>query len=137
VPVEVTPARLCPRGGPFDHVENSNMAAADWHPGPGRRACASRTNRAAAALRWVASRHNGRYAVTMTPRPLAIAAAVAAAALLAVPASAAISDWSNGAKARMRLLAIGVGDDGKLAAAIEITLPKGWQTYWRFPGDAG
>jgi DsbC/DsbD-like thiol-disulfide interchange protein len=47
-----------------------------------------------------------------------------------------VSDWSNGAKARMRLLAAGVAD-GKLAAAIEITLPRGWKTYWRFPGDAG
>src|SRR4029077_7635288 len=68
---------------------------------------------------------------------LAIATTLAAAVLLAVPASAAISDWSNGSKARMRLLAAGVGDDGKLSAAIEITLPRGWETYWRFPGDAG
>jgi DsbC/DsbD-like thiol-disulfide interchange protein len=37
----------------------------------------------------------------------------------------------------MRVLAAGVGEDGKLSAAIEITLPHGWETYWRFPGDAG
>jgi DsbC/DsbD-like thiol-disulfide interchange protein len=70
-------------------------------------------------------------------RRLALAVAVAAAALLALPASGAISDWSNGSKARMRVLAAGVGEDGELSAAIEIILPKGWETYWRFPGDAG
>ena len=73
----------------------------------------------------------------MVHRPLPFAILVAAAIVLAVPATAAISDWSNGAKARMRVLAAGVGDDGKLSAAIEITLPAGWETYWRFPGDAG
>lgn len=59
------------------------------------------------------------------------------AATLAGPAASAISDWSVGTEARMRLLAAGVGDDGKLSAAIEITLPPGWKTYWRYPGDAG
>jgi DsbC/DsbD-like thiol-disulfide interchange protein len=65
------------------------------------------------------------------------ALATAAALLLASPGSAAVSDWSNGSKARMRILAAGIGEDGKLSAAIEITLPRGWKTYWRFPGDAG
>jgi suppressor for copper-sensitivity B len=65
------------------------------------------------------------------------AASLVVAVLLAWPAAAAISDWSGGAKARMRLIAAGVGDDGKLNAAIEILLPPGWKTYWRFPGDAG
>jgi DsbC/DsbD-like thiol-disulfide interchange protein len=63
--------------------------------------------------------------------------AIAAAVLLAAPVWAAIGDWGNGSKARMRLLAAGVGDDGKLSAAIEIVLPRGWKTYWRFPGDSG
>ncbi len=70
-------------------------------------------------------------------RFLSLALAALAAFAVALPASAAISDWSNGSKARMRLLAAGIGDDGKLSAAIEITLPRGWQTYWRSPGDAG
>jgi DsbC/DsbD-like thiol-disulfide interchange protein len=76
----------------------------------------------------------------MARHPLSLASAVAvatAAVLLAVPAAAAISDWSSGAKAKMRLLAAGIGEDGRLSAAIEIALPKGWETYWRFPGDAG
>jgi DsbC/DsbD-like thiol-disulfide interchange protein len=70
-------------------------------------------------------------------RRFSLAVAVVASMLLALPGAAAVSDWSNGSKARMRLLAAGIGDDGKLAAAIEITLPRGWKTYWRFPGDAG
>jgi DsbC/DsbD-like thiol-disulfide interchange protein len=74
--------------------------------------------------------------VSMRYKSLASFVLVGAALLLAVPATAAISDWSNGSKARMRIVAAGVGDDGKLSAAIEITLPRGWETYWRFPGDA-
>src|SRR5438045_7186678 len=95
-----------------------------------------RTNDRGAALRLVAPASPERYAFAMSRR-LALAVAVAAAGLLALPASGAISDWSNGSKARMRVLAAGVGEDGKLSAAIEIILPKGWETYWRFPGDAG
>jgi DsbC/DsbD-like thiol-disulfide interchange protein len=78
--------------------------------------------------------------VGMAHRPLSLASAVVvatAAVLLAVPAAAAVSDWSSGAKAKMRLLAAGIDADGRLSAAIEITLPTGWETYWRFPGDAG
>jgi DsbC/DsbD-like thiol-disulfide interchange protein len=76
----------------------------------------------------------------MARRPLSLASAIAvaiAAVLLAVPAAAAVSDWSSGAKANMRLLAAGIGVDGRLSAAVEISLPPGWETYWRFPGDAG
>jgi suppressor for copper-sensitivity B len=60
-----------------------------------------------------------------------------AAALAAVPAAAAVGDWAAGSKARARLLAAGVGADGHLSAAVEILLPPGWKTYWRYPGDAG
>jgi suppressor for copper-sensitivity B len=74
----------------------------------------------------------------MTHLRLTSIALVATAALLfAAPSFAGMSDWSSGSKARMRVLAAGVGDDGRLSAAIEITLPRGWKTYWRFPGDAG
>jgi len=62
---------------------------------------------------------------------------VAVLALGAAPASAAVSDWTAGAKARVRLIAAGIGEDGRLAAGIEIRLPPGWKTYWRTPGDAG
>ena len=53
------------------------------------------------------------------------------------PSSAAIGDWADGAKASARLIAAGVGDDGRLDAGIEVVLPPGWKTYWRSPGDAG
>lgn len=59
------------------------------------------------------------------------------AAGIAAPATAAVSEWANGAKARVRLVVAGVGEDGRLAAGIEIALPPGWKTYWRSPGDAG
>jgi DsbC/DsbD-like thiol-disulfide interchange protein len=52
-------------------------------------------------------------------------------------AEAASSDWATGAKTRARLIAAGVGADGRLDAAIEIALPAGWKTYWRNPGTAG
>ena len=57
--------------------------------------------------------------------------------IAAVPASAAVGDWGQGQRAEVRLLAAGVGPDGKLAAGIEIVLPQGSRTYWRTPGDAG
>jgi DsbC/DsbD-like thiol-disulfide interchange protein len=59
---------------------------------------------------------------------------------LMLPAAAAqpgFGPWSNGAEARVRLVAAGVGDDGRLAGGIEIMLEPGWWTYWRTPGAAG
>ena len=50
---------------------------------------------------------------------------------------AAMGEWVEGDKANMRLIASGIGADGRLAAAVEITLAPGWHTYWRSPGDAG
>ncbi len=66
---------------------------------------------------------------------LGVAAAVAV--LADASASAATSDWVSGSKARVRLVAAGVDGDGRLSAGIEIRLPPGWDTYWRFPGDSG
>ncbi len=62
------------------------------------------------------------------------------AALLALPAAAAqpgFGPWSEGSEARVRLVAAGVGADGRLAGGIEIMLEPGWWTYWRTPGAAG
>lgn len=61
------------------------------------------------------------------------------AAILAAPAgaSAAVGDWHQGEQARVRLVASGVDAKGQLSAALEISLPAGWKTYWRTPGDAG
>jgi DsbC/DsbD-like thiol-disulfide interchange protein len=62
---------------------------------------------------------------------------VAALTLPAISAHAAVGDWVKGQRAEVRLLASGIGADGKLAAGVEIALPDGWTTYWRNPGDAG
>lgn len=61
-------------------------------------------------------------------------------AMLALPAAAGQSgfgSWSNGAEARVRLVAAGVDEHGRLAGGIEIMLEPGWWTYWRTPGGAG
>jgi DsbC/DsbD-like thiol-disulfide interchange protein len=52
-------------------------------------------------------------------------------------ARAAIGDWVEQDKARVRLVAAGVDADGRLEAGLEIELAPGWKTYWRSPGDAG
>jgi DsbC/DsbD-like thiol-disulfide interchange protein len=72
----------------------------------------------------------------MCKTSLAVAAFFLAAAS-AAPVHAATGDWAAGAKARIRVIAAGVGASGKLDGAIEIELPAGWKTYWRNPGSAG
>ena len=71
------------------------------------------------------------------PRLLSAALLIAALLSGARPAAAAIGDWVEGDRTRVRLVAAGVGAEGKLDAAIEIELAPGWKTYWRTPGDAG
>ena len=64
----------------------------------------------------------------------------ALAALSLSPAEAAqpgFGQWAEGEQARVRLIAAGIGADGRLAAGIEIMLEPGWWTYWRTPGAAG
>ena len=57
-------------------------------------------------------------------------------ALLGAPdayaASDAASEWVQGHSSRVRILSAG----GNLAD-IELQLPEGWKTYWRYPGEAG
>jgi suppressor for copper-sensitivity B len=57
--------------------------------------------------------------------------------LLPAPAFAAMGEWVEGEHVRLRLVAAGIGPDGRLDAAIEIALDDGWDTYWRDPGEAG
>jgi DsbC/DsbD-like thiol-disulfide interchange protein len=45
--------------------------------------------------------------------------------------------WASGEQAEVRLIAGGIGDDGRLSGGIEIMLEPGWWTYWRSPGAAG
>jgi suppressor for copper-sensitivity B len=73
------------------------------------------------------------------PRLARCISLISAAAVLsaATPVGAAVGDWAAGIKARVRLIAAGLGDDGRLVAGIEIRLPEGWKTYWRTPGEAG
>lgn len=61
-------------------------------------------------------------------------------AALTLPADAAqpgFGPWSNGAEARVRLVAAGIGNDGRFDGGIEIMLDPGWWTYWRTPGAVG
>ena len=55
--------------------------------------------------------------------------------LLGVPAMAetGASDWIEGHSSRARLIDGGGGG----MAGIELQLPEGWKTYWRYPGEAG
>jgi suppressor for copper-sensitivity B len=63
--------------------------------------------------------------------------ALLVAMIVPATAQAAVSEWAEGQRAEVRLVASGIGADGKLAAGVEIALPDGWTTYWRNPGDAG
>jgi DsbC/DsbD-like thiol-disulfide interchange protein len=73
---------------------------------------------------------------------LAIAAGSLAATLtatLAAPARAAdASAWIQDSHSAFRLIA-GANKPGaaRLRAGIEIKMPPGWHTYWRYPGDSG
>lgn len=62
---------------------------------------------------------------------------LALGALPAVAAPPGFGPWSEGAEAQVRLIASGIGADGKLHGGIEIMLEPGWWTYWRTPGAAG
>ncbi len=74
----------------------------------------------------------------MKPSRLFLAPALAVLALH--PAAAAqpgFGSWTGDEQAQVRLIAAGIGADGRLAAGIEIMLEPGWRTYWRTPGAAG
>lgn len=47
------------------------------------------------------------------------------------------SDWAEGAVARARLVDGGPEGDGARRVVLEISLPPGWKTYWRWPGETG
>jgi DsbC/DsbD-like thiol-disulfide interchange protein len=49
------------------------------------------------------------------------------------------SDWVQGYNNKARLIAGRAVFDGRegLYAGVEISMPEGWKTYWRAPGDAG
>jgi DsbC/DsbD-like thiol-disulfide interchange protein len=49
------------------------------------------------------------------------------------------SDWFQGFNNKARLVAGTAARDGEpgLYAGVEVSMPAGWKTYWRSPGDAG
>ena len=59
--------------------------------------------------------------------------------ILAGPAMAADSGWSDGEHSRVRLISAqnAVGQAERIEAALEIDLDEGWHTYWRNAGDTG
>lgn len=67
--------------------------------------------------------------------------AVIAALAIAGTATAFAADaglegaWIEGFNAKSRLIAGRAG--GGLYAGVEIQMPPGWKTYWRFPGESG
>lgn len=74
------------------------------------------------------------------PGGLLVAAQMAAMLLLpqASIAAEAASPWAEGYNNKARLLAGKVeAGGGPVFAGIEISMPQGWKTYWRSPGDAG
>jgi len=60
-----------------------------------------------------------------------VAALLAACAAAMAAGAEATSDWVAGHSSRARL----TGGGGILG--VELELPEGWKTYWRYPGEAG
>ena len=58
------------------------------------------------------------------------------AAILASPAHAVRSDWTELSEGQLRLLAERDGS-GAIRGGVEIALEPGWHTYWRYPGVSG
>jgi DsbC/DsbD-like thiol-disulfide interchange protein len=62
--------------------------------------------------------------------------AIAGLTLLGAPtlyaAPGAASEWVEGHSSRARIL-----NGGGNLAGVELQLPEGWKTYWRYPGEAG
>lgn len=69
---------------------------------------------------------------------LAVAAGGLAAALAAPARAADASPWVEDTHSAFRLIA-GANKQGAspLRAGVEIKMPAGWHTYWRYPGDSG
>jgi DsbC/DsbD-like thiol-disulfide interchange protein len=64
---------------------------------------------------------------------------LSAAAARSDSGPAVASDWVQGLNNRARLIAGHASRDGQTAlyAGVDVSMPGGWKTYWRSPGDAG
>ncbi len=56
---------------------------------------------------------------------------------IALPAHAAMTNWTTVQGGGVRLIASGPLEDGHYLAGLEFSLEPGWHTYWRYPGEAG
>ncbi len=66
-----------------------------------------------------------------------VAAAVFCLTAPALAEQPGFGPWASGEEAEVRLIASGIGSDGRLHGGVEILLEPGWWTYWRSPGAAG
>jgi DsbC/DsbD-like thiol-disulfide interchange protein len=75
----------------------------------------------------------------MFSRLRALPGRILVAVALVTPASAAAleSPWIKTDTADVRLVSAGARDGEAIRAGVEIRMPRGWHTYWRYPGDAG
>ena len=65
-----------------------------------------------------------------------VSAAAALAFALTGLAHAETSSWSEDLRSAVRLIS-GDTSGTPMHAGVEMTLQKGWHTYWRYPGDSG
>jgi DsbC/DsbD-like thiol-disulfide interchange protein len=77
-------------------------------------------------------------------QPLKSAFALLGVILLAPPllpcaarADGLVTPWVEGFNNKVRLSAGQAGDGPKVYAGVDISMPAGWKTYWRAPGEAG
>eukprot|EP01035_Chromulina_nebulosa_P011232 gene11232-15024_t len=75
-------------------------------------------------------------------RVLVVLAALAAVVTASLPLAAlaqdaAMSPWSKGDHASLRLIAGATAPSGKQRVGVEILMAPGYKTYWRSPGDFG
>jgi DsbC/DsbD-like thiol-disulfide interchange protein len=70
---------------------------------------------------------------------LALAFLVLSSAAAWSDAGPVASDWYQGMNNQARLIAGRASRDGQTAlyAGVDVSMPGGWKTYWRSPGDAG
>lgn len=80
---------------------------------------------------------SGPVAIALARRAAIVALAGAAlASSLDAARAATLSPWAAGEHSAVRLIA-GPPADGTHAAGLEIRLDRGWQTYWKAPGESG
>jgi DsbC/DsbD-like thiol-disulfide interchange protein len=70
----------------------------------------------------------------------ALAAGLSACAVAGSASAETATPWIEGYNSRTRLVVGKLakpGEAARIISGVEITMPEGWKTYWRNPGDAG